>query len=116
MQKIGTQPRSNRSLNRKQEVAAALLGGGGAIHGNAQAKRALDVLDSSGLAVTAELRAELEAALIKGEAGTEKEQCCCALSVFILYLGRAPADEEDEWWMTQYNALGGREGGLIDIT
>ena len=91
-------------------------GGGGAVHGNAQAKRALDVLDSSGLAVSAELRADIEAALTKGEAGTEKEQCCCSLAVFILYLGRAPADEEDEWWNTQYNALGGREGGLIDIT
>ena len=74
------------------------------------------MLDSSGLAVSAELRADIEAALTKGEAGTEKEQCCCSLAVFILYLGRAPADEEDEWWNTQYNALGGREGGLIDIT
>ena len=91
-------------------------GGGGAVHGNAQAKRALDVLDSSGVVVTADLRAEIEAALTKGEAGTEKEQCCCSLAVFILYLGRAPGEDEDEWWNSQYNALGGNEGGLIDIT
>ena len=91
-------------------------GGGGAVYGNAQAKRALDVLLSSGVNVTPELRADLEGALASGEAGTEKEQCCCPLSVFIIYLGRAPTDDEVEWWNAQYNALGGREGGLIDIT
>ena len=91
-------------------------GGGGAVYGNAQAKRALDVLLSSGVNVTPELRADLEGALASGEAGTEKEQCCCPLSVFIIYLGRAPTEDEIEWWNAQYNALGGREGGLIDIT
>ena len=91
-------------------------GGGGAVYGNAQAKRALDVLLSSGVNVTPELRADLEGALASGEAGTEKEQCCCPLSVFIIYLGRAPTEDEVEWWNAQYNALGGREGGLIDIT
>ena len=55
-------------------------GGGGAVLGNAQAKRALDVLLSSGVNVTPELRADLEGVLARGEAGTEKEQCCCPLA------------------------------------
>ena len=91
-------------------------GGGGAVHESAQAKKALDVLDAAGLAVSAELRADMENALAMGEAGNEKEQCCCPLAVFILHLGRAPTQEETDWWVEQYNALGGREGGRIDIT
>ena len=62
------------------------------------------------------MRADIEAALAQGDAGSEKEQCCCALTVFIIYLGRAPSEEERAWWIEQFNQLGGMEGGQIEIT
>ena len=59
-------------------------------HANDQVRRALDVLDSHGFAISADMKVDMEAALALGEAGSEKEQCCNALAVHILYLGRAP--------------------------
>ena len=92
------------------------VGSSVANHGHAQARRAIEVLEISGMTVTREMRADLDAALAQGDAGSEKEQCCCALTVFIIYLGRAPSEEERAWWIEQFNQLGGTEGGQIEIT
>ena len=83
---------------------------------NSQAKRALDILDANGVQISSSVRTDIESAMAAADAGSEKEQCCCPLTVFILHLGRAPTQEETDWWVEQYNALGGREGGRIDIT
>ena len=91
-------------------------GAGVAHHGHAQSRRAIEVLETNGMTVTSAMRAELEAVLAQGEAGSEREQCCCALTVFIIYLGRAPTEEEKAWWLEQFNQLGGAEGGQIEIT
>ena len=94
-------------------------GGAGAglgLYANDQTRRALDVLDSHGLAISRDIKADLENALAAGEAGTEREQCCNALAVHILYLGRAPDASEEAWWADQYNRLGGRVGGKVEIT
>ena len=89
-------------------------------HANDQVKRALDVLDSHGFTVSANMKVDMEAALSLGEAGSEKEQCCNALAVHILYLGRAPDNGEEtwwtEWWTEQFQRLGGRVGGKVEIT
>ena len=34
----------------------------------------------------------------------------------LLYLGRAPDATEELWWQDQYNRLGGRVGGKVEIT
>ena len=91
------------------------LGGVGA-HTNDQAKRALEVLDARGFSVSADLRQDMENALARGEAGSERDQCCNALVVHILYLGRAPEPTEEEWWKEQFARLGGRLGGKVEIT
>ena len=85
-------------------------------HANDQVKRALDVLDSHGHTVSQDLKNDIELALSLGEAGGEKEQCCNALAVHILYLGRAPDNGEETWWTEQYQRLGGRVGGKVEIT
>ena len=33
-----------------------------------------------------------------------------------MYLGRAPDATEELWWQDQYNRLGGRVGGKVEIT
>ena len=99
------------SRARGTDVGAAV-----AHHGHAQSRRAIEVLEINGMTVTREMRADIEAALAQGDAGSEKEQCCCALTVFIIYLGRAPSEEERAWWIEQFNQLGGMEGGQIEIT
>ena len=91
-------------------------GAGIALHGHAQSRRAIEVLETNGMTVTSAIRSELEAVLANGEAGSEREQCCCALTVFIIYLGRAPTEEEKAWWLEQFNQLGGADGGQIEIT
>ena len=85
-------------------------------HANDQVRRALDVLDSHGFSISADMKQDMEAALALGEAGSEKEQCCNALAVHILYLGRAPDNGEETWWNEQYQRLGGRVGGKVEIT
>ena len=72
-------------LHSRQMGTTAAVG-----HANDQVKRALDVLDSHGFTISADMKVDMEAALALGEAGSEKEQCCNALAVHILYLGRAP--------------------------
>ena len=85
-------------------------------HANDQVRRALDVLDSHVFSISADMKQDMEAALALGEAGSEKEQCCNALAVHILYLGRAPDGVEETWWNEQYQRLGGRVGGKVEIT
>ena len=92
------------------------VGASVANHGHAQSRRAIEVLEINGMTVSREMRAELDAALEQGDAGSEKEQCCCALTVFIIYLGRAPTEDERVWWVEQFNQLGGSTGGQIEIT
>ena len=55
-------------------------GAGIALHGHAQSRRAIEVLETNGMTVTSAIRTELEAVLAQGEAGSEREQCCCALT------------------------------------
>ena len=90
--------------------------GGAGVHTNDQVKRALEVLDQHGHTVSADIRQDMEAALSRGEEGNERDQCCNALIVHILYLGRAPEAIEEAWWQEQYARLGGRLGGKVEIT
>ena len=98
-------------LHSRQLGSTAAVG-----HANDQVKRALDVLDSHGYTISPDMRQDMESALALGEAGSEKEQCCNALAVHILYLGRAPESVEEVWWNEQYQRLGGRVGGKVEIT
>ena len=98
-------------LHSRQLGSSAAVG-----HANDQVKRALDVLDSHGFSISQDMKQDMEAALALGEAGSEKEQCCNALCVHILYLGRAPESVEETWWNEQFQRLGGRVGGKVEIT
>ena len=82
-------------LHSRQLGSTAAVG-----HANDQVKRALDVLDSHGYTISPDMRQDMESALALGEAGSEKEQCCNALAVHILYLGRAPESVEEVWWLS----------------
>ena len=116
--------KSDMGISEESEVECFLLwlhsrqlGSSAAVgHANDQVRRALDVLDTHGHTVSADLKNDMEAALALGEAGSEKEQCCNALAVHILYLGRAPEGGEETWWNEQYQRLGGRVGGKVEIT
>ena len=81
--------------------------------GNNQAKKALDILDANGIQLNASIRTDIEAAMAAADAGNEKEQCCCALSVWIIYFGRTPLNDEVEWWNSQFNSGGGSVGGRV---
>ena len=41
--------------------------------------------------------------------------CVCANCCIILHLGRAATTEEREEWSLQYEAMGGKEGGIVEI-
>ena len=76
-------------LHSRQLGASAAVG-----HANDQVKRALDVLDSHGYTISADMKTDMETALSLGEAGSEKEQCCNALAVHMGYplFGKGPRE------------------------
>ena len=61
---------------------------------NERAQRVVEIMEANGHAVSKPARDELAAAMAESDAGSEMEQCCCALAVYILYLLRAPDGEE----------------------
>ena len=83
---------------------------------NSQAKKALDILDSNGIALSSSVRTDIEAAMNASDAGDEREQCCCAAVVWLLYFVRMPEPDEVTWYNHQFNAGGGREGGRVEVT
>ena len=83
---------------------------------NSQAKKALDILDSNGIALSSSVRTDIEAAMNAADAGDEREQCCCAAVVWLLYFVRMPEPDEVTWYNHQFNAGGGREGGRVEVT
>ena len=84
--------------------------------GNSQAKKALDILDTNGIALPNSVRTDIEAAMNSADAGDEKKQCCSAEVVWLLYYVRNPEPDEVSWYNHQFNTGGGREGGKVEIT
>ena len=80
------------------------------------AARAMRVLEGSGIAIPEAVRAKLAQDFKEVEAGNYSTQCCNAVTVFIIYLGRMPTGEEIRWWNRDYKLAGGANGGKIDIT
>ena len=62
------------------------------------------------------MRAKLVKDFEDSESGDYFAQCCNAVTVFILYLGRMPTADEITWWNRDYKLGGGASGGKIDIT
>ena len=83
---------------------------------NDPAARALRLLEGSGIVIPEDVRAKLVKDFKEIEAGTYSIQCCNAVTVFIIYLGRMPTGEEIKWWNRDYKLAGGANGGKIDIT
>ena len=83
---------------------------------NDPAARALRVLEGSGVAISENVRAKLVKDFQESAAGDYNTQCCNAVTVFILYLGRMPSGEEIKWWDRDFKLGGGSNGGKIDIT
>ena len=85
-------------------------------HGNDPAGRALRLLEGSGVAIPEAVRAKLVRDFAENAAGDYSTQCCNAITVFILYLGRMPTKDEITWWIRDFKLGGGLNGGKIDIT
>ena len=83
---------------------------------NDPAARALRLLEGSGIVIPEDVRAKLVKDFKEIEAGSYSIQCCNAVTVFIIYLGRMPTGEEIKWWNRDYKLGGGANGGKIDIT
>ena len=83
---------------------------------NDHAGRALRLLEGSGVAIPEAVRAKLVQDFAANEAGDYSTQCCNAVTVFILYLGRMPTRDEIIWWIRDFKLGGGANGGKIDIT
>ena len=84
--------------------------------GNSQANKALDILDTNGIALPNSVRTDIEAAMNAADAGDEKKQCCSAEVVWLLYYVRNPEPDEVSWYNNQFNSGGGREGEKVEIT
>ena len=80
------------------------------------AERALRIMEGSGVAIPEPVRAKLMRDFKEAEAGDFQAQCCNAVTVFILYLGRMPSEEEIRWWNREFKMAGGSSGGKVDIT
>ena len=80
------------------------------------AEKAVKILEGSGVALSEAVRAKLTREFAEAAAGDFKSQCCNAVTVFILYLGRMPTDDEIRWWNRDFRLGGGSSGGKIDIT
>ena len=65
---------------------------------NDPAARALRLLEGSGVAIPEDVRAKLVKDFKEVEAGSYSTQCCNAVTVFIIYLGRMPTGDEIKWW------------------
>lgn len=83
---------------------------------NDPAGRALRLLEGSGVAIPEAVRAKLVQDFAENEAGDYSTQCCNAVTVFIIYLGRMPTRDEITWWNRDFKLGGGANGGKIDIT
>ena len=83
---------------------------------NDPAGRALRLLEGSGVAIPEAVRAKLVKDFEESESGDYSAQCCNAVTVFILYLGRMPRSDEISWWNRDYKLGGGASAGKIDIT
>ena len=73
-------------------------------------------LEQIGVILGARETAELRARITAREKGELKAQTTGRLPVGILYWGRAMTMEDGEEYDAQFNALGGAEGGTVDIT
>lgn len=80
------------------------------------ARQALESLESSGVSIPEAAREELENRTTESDAGEEERQCSCALTVYILYLGKPPTVPQIHEWDQAHKTLGGAAGGRIDIT
>ena len=80
------------------------------------AERALRIMEGSGVAIPEPVRAKLMRDFKEAEAGDFESQCCNAVTVFILYLGRMPSEDEIRWWNREFKMAGGSSGGKVDIT
>ena len=68
-----------------------------------------------GITLTPAQQAKLDKRLLEGEKGDELAQYVCADCCIILHLGRAATTDEREEWTLQYEAMGGKEGGVVEI-
>ena len=73
-------------------------------------------LESVGVVLDARQTAELRAKIDTREKGELKSQCIGKMPVGILYWGRALSDQDGEEYEAQFNALGGADGGTVDVT
>ena len=102
---------------RSAEAGAGLQRAGDDVErANDPAGRALRILEGSGVAIPEAVRAKLVKDFEDSESGDYHAQCCNAVTVFILYLGRMPTADEITWWNRDYKLGGGASGGKIDIT
>ena len=78
-------------------------------------KLVTSTLLEDGVTLTAAQQAKLDKRLLDGEKGDEESQCVCADTCIILHLGRAATTEEREEWSLQFEAMGGKGGGVVEI-
>ena len=73
-------------------------------------------LEGSGVVIPEAAKAELRKDFEDTQKGDYLSQSCCAIAVWIIYLGRMPKEDEITWWNREYRLSGGSTGGKIDIT
>ena len=78
-------------------------------------KLVTSTLLEDGVTLTPAQQAKLDKRLLEGEKGDEEAQCVSADCCIILHLGRAATAEEREEWTLQFEAMGGKEGGVVEI-
>ena len=77
--------------------------------------RVITRLEGSGVVISEAAKAELRKDFEDSQKGDYLSQSCCAIAVWIIYLGRMPKEDEITWWNREYRLSGGSTGGKIDI-
>ena len=88
---------------------------GAAAQAAGPARAALRALESAGVVVTDVQKTAVERVLAAAESGNADEQCTSRRCAWMLLTGEDAGSEDAVWWEAQYGALGGSDGGTINI-
>ena len=79
------------------------------------ARTALRALESAGVVLNDVQRGAVESAMATSEAGNADEQGTSRRCVWMLLTGEDASSEDAAWWDAQHAALGGSDGGTINL-
>ena len=75
----------------------------------------LRALESAGVVVSDAQRVAVESVMATSKAGSVDEQCTSRRCAWMILTGEDASAEDAVWWDSQHAALGGSDGGTINV-